>query len=262
MKIEFEIAGVNYEIPTIKIRDYYAIRTKTIVHGKEAEFEIVGQLTGCDPNLLRKLKLDQWQSLSFHINLLIDKELNLEPELINQFAHEGVEYGLIDFDKMTIGEFADLDVIINSENADGRLHEMLAVLYRPIVKKKWKKNIVEDYDYEGYKERCELFLDLPISMARAASGFFLHIGKAFSNPTQDFSNPLLNQAMEKVNQIVTLLRDSGTSLSSDSLDKAYLISQELKDLELEKHLISSPGNTTKLESKSSKIKKWFKNITV
>jgi hypothetical protein len=260
MKIEFEIEGKKYEIPTIRIRDYYAMRTELAVKGKEAEFEIIAQLTGCPVNHLRSLKLDQWQSLSFHVNYLIDKEINLEPELIHQFTHEGIEYGLVDFDTMTIGEFADIDVIINSPNADSKLHEMLAILYRPIVKKKWKKNIIEEHDYEGYKHRCEIFLDLSISMARSVSGFFFHTGKAFLNPIKDFSNLELNQAMEKIQKITSTLLGSGTSLSSDSLTEMSLILEELKSLELEKHLTSSPGNLTKTKSKKWNLKNWFKNI--
>ena len=97
-------------------------------------------------------------------------------------------------------------------------------------------------------------------MARSVSGFFLHTGKAFLNPTKDFSNPELNQAMNKIQKIMSTLLDSGTSPSSDSLTEVSLMLEELKSLELEKHLTSLPGNSMKTKSKKWNLKNWFKNI--
>ena len=260
-KIEFEIKGLSYEIECVTIRDYYQIRTDLIVRGQEAEFEIISKLSKCPIELLRQLSMDAWQTLSFHFSVMISSALAENPELVNQFTHDGVEYGLVDWDKITIGEFADLDVIATSPDADSKLHEILAILYRPIVKKKWKKNIIEEYDYDGFKERCEIFLDLPMDMVKSVIGFFLHIGQ--------ISLDLTKESLErgrKTNQtrtalaILTTLQDSGGLQSSILQEETLLKLNEQLSLALKNPSTSLPGNRIKQKKKSWNPKKWLSNI--
>jgi len=263
-KIEFEIRGLNYEIEDITIQDYYNFRTGLLLKGEEAEFELISKLSKCPVELLKQISLDNWRVLSFNFNTLIANTFTDDPVLVNQFTHEGVEYGLIDWDKITIGEFADLDVIANSPDADSKLHEILAILYRPIVKKKWKKNIVEDYDYDGFKERCELFLSLPMGMVKAATNFFLHTGQASLKATQIFSiqtkDPATKEILKKSEEILMLLQDNGTSQSPNSLETMRLKSKELQDLALKKRSIFSRTEITNFKNKKWNLKKWLNNI--
>jgi hypothetical protein len=161
---------------------------------------------------------------------------------------------------MTIGEFADLDVIVSDPSADSKLHEILAVLYRPIVARKWRKNIVEKYDYDGFKHRTELFLDLPISMSKAISGFFLTFAVASLKTTEIYLKSTKKVQREMVKEARVMLRGGGTSLSSDWLTKILSKYQGLQNLELEKHLTSLPTEKNKLKNPSWSISKWLKNI--
>jgi len=263
-KIEFEIRGLNYEIEDITIQDYYNFRTSLLLEEKEAEFEIISKLSKCPIELLKQISLEDWKILSFNFNTLIANVFTKDPVLVNQFTHLDVEYGLLDWDKITIGEFADLDVIATSPDADNKLHEILAILYRPIVKKKWKKNIVEDYDYEGFKERCELFLTLPMGMVKAATGFFLHIGQISLKATQISSiqtkDPATQEILKKSEEILMLLQDNGTSQLPNSLETMRLKSKELQDLALKKRSIFSHIETINYKNKRWNLKKWIKNI--
>ena len=260
-KIEFEIRGLTYEIEPITIRDYYKIKTDLIVEGREAEFKIISKLSKCPTELLKQLSVDAWSSLSFHFSLMISSALSDNIELVNQFTHEGVEYGLVDWDKMTIGEFADLDVIATSSDADNKLHEILAILYRPIVKKRWKKNIVEEYDYEGFKERCGIFLDLPMDRVKSVIGFFLHLGQVSLNHTKESL-----EKRKKTSEIQTALKIL-TAVQEDGGIQSYTFQEgtrwkltELLNLELKNHSTSLLGNKTKLKNKSWNPKRWLKNI--
>lgn len=261
-KIEFEIKGMNYVIENISIRDYYAIRTDLALDGNEAEFRIISRLSRCPIDLLKQLPVEDWNAITFHFSVLINKSLTDNIEIVNQFTHQGVEYGLLDWDKMTIGEFADLDVIVNASDADNRLHEVLAILYRPIVKKKWKKNIIEDYDYDGFKERCELFLDLPVRIIKAVIGFFLHIGQISLDLTKEsLEGKKKNPQTKTVLRILTILQDNGGLQSYISQGETPSKLQELLDSELKKLLTSSPGKSIKPNDKKPSNKKWLKNIT-
>lgn len=260
-KIEFEIKGLTYEIECVTIRDYYQIRTDLIVKGREAEFEIISKLSKCPVELLKQLSMDAWETLSFHFSVMISSALAENPELVNQFTHEGVEYGLVDWDKITIGEFADLDVIATSPDADSKLHEILAILYRPIVKKKWRKNIIEEYDYDGFKERSEIFLDLPMDMVKSVIGFFLHIAQVSLDLTKESL-----EAGKKTNQtktvltILTTLQDNGGLQSYISQEETLLKLNEQLSSVLKSPSTSLPGNKIKEKKKRWNLKKWFKNI--
>jgi hypothetical protein len=260
-KIEFEIRGLNYEIEDITIEDYYNFRTTLLLGGQEAEFELVSKLSKCPVELLKQISLDDWKVLSFNFNIMISMAFADNPVLVNQFTHEGVEYGLVDWDKMTIGEFADLDVIATSPDADSKLHEMLAILYRPIVKKKWKKNIIEDYDYDGFKERCEIFLGLPMSMVKAVIGFFLHIAQISLNLTKESLTRGTKSSQKTLAiKILTTLQDSGGLQSYTSQGETRLKLNELLDSALKNHSTLSHGSKINLKKKKWNLKNWLKNI--
>jgi hypothetical protein len=262
-KIEFEINGLTFEMEKISIKDYYEIKTDLLLNGRDAEFEIISKLSRCPVDLLKQLSLADWEALTFHFNLMIDKNLGENPELINQFTHDGIEYGLIDWDKITIGEFADLDVIVTSPNADSRLHEVLAILYRPIVKKKWKKNIVEEYDYDGFKERSEIFLHAPLYLVKAVTGFFLTIAQTSLNLTKESleMEAKKNPKIQKALQMLTTLLDNGGAQSFTSPEAAHSRLTELQNLDLKKPSTLLPTNTAKQKSKKWNLKKWLTNIT-
>ena len=260
MKIHFELEGNKWSIEGIKIRDYYAIRTLLLLDNAESKYNIISHLSGCPVNTLKDFTISAWYKIWEGLENMIQVEMWDKQEVVHQFNHEGIDYGLLDFDKMTIGEFADLDVIVSDPNADSRIHEILAVLYRPIVSRKWKKNIVERYDYDGFKHRSELFLDLPLGKSKAVSGFFLGIVQASLKTTPIYlaSERKMQMKMEKEAQ--DLLRKGGTSLSSDWLETILSRFQELQNSELEKPLISSPIKKTHYAQLKMNLKKWFKNI--
>ena len=261
-KIEFEIKGLNYAIEDISIKDYYAVKTDLVLNGTDAEFQIISKLSRCPIELLKQISIDDWKTLTFHFNLLITSNLSENIQLVNQFKFKDVEYGLLDWDKMTIGEFADLDVIVNSPEVDNKLHEVLAILYRPIIKKTWRKNHIEEYDYDGFKERSEIFLDAPVYLVKAVLGFFLHIGQVSLNRTKESletgkKTPEKNLAIK----ILTALQDNGGLQSFTSQTEIPSKLTELLDLGLKKRSTFLRGNTMKVKKPSWKIKNWLTNIT-
>ena len=98
------------------------------------------------------------------------------------FEFKGITYGFQPISKMAVGEWMDLDRRLDNPLAN--LEEILAILYRPVVKEnfkglEWKikdyirhlkgepTNLfkmyeVEEYDVEKREWRKEVFSDLPI----------------------------------------------------------------------------------------------------
>jgi len=264
MKIKFEIEDIKYVIEDIKIKDYYQIKTDLLIQGREAEFNIISKLSGCPVSILRQISIIDWNELVLNLEIMLSTSFKQGKEVVKKFVHNGIEYGICDLNKLTIGEFSDLDVIVTSENADSKLHEMLAILYRPIVDKKWGKNIIEPYDVDGFKYRSQIFLEVPIDIAQSVSGFFLRTAQASLKTMQissdKTSDKTTKRIMKSAQEMLMLLQDSGILHSSNLLEKIHLKSEELQNLASEKHLTFFPIDTIKPNEKNYKNKKLTKNI--
>lgn len=264
MKVEFSIGKQSYVIDKVTIKDYYGIRTKLFLEGNEAELSIVSALSGCPIQQLKKIQLEDWEQIMLVVNSLLTGIISTKNKILQKFTHKNVEYGLVDFNTLTIGEFSDLDVIITSDNSDYRLHEILAILYRPITGIKWNGHKLQEYDYDGFRERCEIFTELPVSYAQTIVPFFLDIGQQYLNRTKIYLNTLKNketkEIIQKTQEIITVMQNSGTEPFSSSLEKTHLNFLQLQNLALEKLSTSWLTVRNRPLKQKGKIKKWLNNI--
>jgi hypothetical protein len=195
MKPTFKINGQEYAFQELTLRTYYALRD-VLAKGetKTSEFEVVQCMTGCPVSLLRQLPyadwLMVWEEASLQIGQLTGDTSSVRPII----ELNGVRYGLPAVGDLTIGEFADLDVILSSGKAEEMLADIAAVLYRPILKQRGDKLILEPYDTDGFEERKVLFMDLPVTCVRSANAFFLQSAASLLKNTAD---SLLKKAQKK-----------------------------------------------------------------
>lgn len=125
------------------------------------------------------------------------------------FEWDGQLWGFQPIHKMSGGEYIELDSKL--EKGISSLHEVLAILYRPVKKHRldsveWKiknnlkyvvgksENLfkyysIEDYDLEKSQWNEDRFKKLPISVALGAYSFFLYIGLNLSKDTLIYSLP-------------------------------------------------------------------------
>ena len=172
VKVDFNIGKKNYKLRELTVADHYAIQTELALN-EAPGFFITNLLSGCPVEDLKSLSVENWTELWNAVQaFLIDqnkRKASFKPIVILK----GVEYGIVDMNKMTIGEFADLDMILNSSDSDRRIHEALAVLYRPVIKKKSDYSFeIADYNEDDYLDRAELFKEFLLSDAKRAVGFF------------------------------------------------------------------------------------------
>jgi hypothetical protein len=128
--------------------------------------------------------------------------------------HDGVMYGYSNIDRMSLGEFMDLERLCKDPHDN--LEEIFAVLYRPITKNRINKfgfkqlhnvriftekldNPFKWYDIEKYDntirlERAEIFKDLPIALLMGAMSFFLTVVNQYLTDTGVSSdNPVMSE---------------------------------------------------------------------
>lgn len=138
-------------------------------------------LTGMTENQLLKLTSKDIARIKDVLSWLQEppKAMELQPT----FEMDGVEYGIIpDIDNITVGEFADLENLC--KDADENLHEIMAILYRPITRK--VSNWYEVEEYQPTAQKAEAMLQAPFGVALSMMVFFSVIERELVMNTLQF----------------------------------------------------------------------------
>jgi predicted transcriptional regulator len=265
MKVDFNIGKAKYEIKDVTISDHYAIQTELALNDKPGFF-IVNLLSGCPIEDLKLLSMENWSELWNATQTFLIDQNQKKSTFKSVIVLNNVEYGIVNMNKMSIGEFADLDMILSSTDAERRIHEALAVLYRPVTKKKGISYEIAPYLEDDYLDRAELFKSIPISDAKRAIGFFLLSAIQSTRATLDSLTGMKDLAKEMPEIIETILQtdrnlnELGTLLSSLYQIQIPLTSIEPQTLESEQLLTGSLTEKTKSESPRQRMKNFLRNI--
>jgi len=155
-------------------------------------------------NLLRR-KINLFTNISFkdtelltakdftRLSYLIDVALSQDAEFVNRFKMLDIEFGFIpNFDKISVGEFADITQHASDKN---KTHNLMAVLFRPIINS--KGDSYELMPYNGTAEYAELMKQMPLHVANGAVFFFLNLTKELERVTQKYlTQELLRQTTQ------------------------------------------------------------------
>lgn len=172
-KPNFQIGAKTYHFEDVTVRTYNTLQTILASEEPDKEFAIVACLTSAPIAELKTLKFTDWL-LVWEETILQIQTLNGTTDKIQPIIHfQGVKWGLPNVQDMSVGEFADLEVFFAQKDSGTKMHQAAAILYRPVVKQKGEYLLLEPYDAEKTRERCEDFLDLPLSAIRSANAFFL-----------------------------------------------------------------------------------------
>jgi hypothetical protein len=264
----FQIGKDQYTVRDLTIQDYYDMQLELTLSDQNSGFNVVSKLANCPTDQLKKLGYDQWLALWITVQNQINRNITLDEDVFSpRVKVNGVNYGMINLDNITIGEFSDLDVILSSPNAEQRMHEALAVLYRPIVEDSGKKYKIADYDSEEFGERAEEFKGFPLAEARVAITFFLRLGSRSLGTTLDSLNQQLEEMksqmpeemQEITERIQTKLQEVGTQLSSPLQVTIHSKLTKPRLSRLERLLIGWLTGLIKLRNRNSRLRKKNKN---
>lgn len=261
MIIEFQIQNKKYKIDGLTLLDLYHIQDEFILN-PHAALSITSYLSGCPEDALRDLDLEDFNILWDNVQEFI-RVKSLPKEAINKrIKHGGQYYYLINPDDLSIGEFADLDIIVNSPGSEKRLHEVAAILYRPLV-----DGEIEEYNTKTAKKRADEFKLLPVSEANKATNFFLLSGIQYLNSTADYLKSVIKEekqpeTKEILQTTLRLLLEAGTKLSLSYQATTSYSSTPPPGLISECPSISLLISKTGQENKNWNYKKLFKNISV
>lgn len=150
----------------------------------------------------------------------IDAALSTEAEFTPRFTMNGIEFGFIpDFDKITLGEYADLSQ--HGKDGNDTLHNLMAVLFRPIVKKEGDNYSIMAYN--GTEEYAEMMKDMPMNCVNGALVFFYNLANDLQKATQKY---LTEELQKEMRPTTTSLCSAGIQRLRDWLKTTSLTSRK------------------------------------
>lgn len=156
----------------VKLSQYKRYK-KVVMDNQEDEVFCAIQMVAifCELSVADVMKIprDQFAEIVEHLAKVLDQR----PQLVRTFKMDGVKYGFIpNFEKATLGEYADADSLLND---DERLELLMSVLYRPI--KRQVGSVYEIEPYQADEAKAELFKDVRMDVVIGAVLFFYRLNK-------------------------------------------------------------------------------------
>ena len=189
-RLEISINGETkeYQIPVkwdeVSIKQYQELMV--VAENEDlSDIEImvrsIAALTGAEVEHLTKAPIKHLRDVYSTLSELTSKMPNNELRRVIEI--EGVEYGFIpDMNDLTFGEFIDLDTWL--QDGYKNIVDILAILYRPISKRKGERYIIEEYDTSTTTDRGSIFSkSMSIDSVYGAIVFFCDTGSKLIETT-------------------------------------------------------------------------------
>ena len=216
---------VQINIPEyLSISDWKYFTSLEHLDDSEKMITLISKMGGVDIEEVRKYTPIALQQV---YSTLLSSFEDLQPHFNPIFELDGVLYGFKSITSMTTGEYIDLERLCKQPQEN--LEEIMAILYRPIVKNRFKgikwafkstykvalgeaENLfkyyeVEDYDNSKREENSQTLSNIPASIGLGALSFFLVLGTYYSASSSLSSLPPQQQMTEikKMNEELRLL---------------------------------------------------------
>ena len=194
----FEILGVTYKLADyLTLGQWQALAKIGGLERSKDRFEWISLISGCPTKILRKLDRHLFEKLFTLSAHLLDPPS--KEDFYPVIKVGGQDFGIININKLTGGEFADLDLLITDPDRDQLLHKILAILYRPLLGKKGATLLIESYDNEASAERAHLFKECPFHQVYSCANFFFE----FAQVSMDRTLNSLEQRMKKEKSLLS-----------------------------------------------------------
>lgn len=225
MKITLSIPTSLEDITLRKYQEYEKL-INTPLDDAEMILNKISVLCDVPVHDLDKVEINEIEE----INNILNYTLNQKPEFRRRFTLHGVEFGFIpNLDKITFGEYVDLDAYIQDTS---NMHRVMAVLFRPIIKK--KGDLYDIAKYTG-DENPDIMLDMPMDIVSASLVFFYTLGKELLKAIPNYLEKELKKEQKHTHQ------QRNSEKNGDGY-QAYMHSLKEKFTELDKLLDSTLKN--------------------
>ena len=136
------------------------------------------------------------------VSYILEKATVLQEEgkLKHKITMHGVDYGFHpNLESITIGEYADIEQYVTN-GLESNMHNIMAVLYRPIVEEQEDNYTITAYDSDKFEVRAEVFKKMKAKDVNSALVFFWTLGNELLNILPQFLDNLQKELQTKLNQ--------------------------------------------------------------
>jgi hypothetical protein len=194
MKLQITIPTSLEEITLEQYQKFLSI-AKDNPDGEFLQHKMVEIFCGIDLKNAAKISYKDVNEITINLSNLFNQKY----ELKRIFKLGNTEFGFItNLDEITLGEYTDLDKYIGDWD---KMHNAMAVLYRPITKKLKDKYKIEEYN--GSYTYCDVMKFMPVDVALGAVVFFYNLGNELLKSTihylennKEFQNIVNNHNLE------------------------------------------------------------------
>jgi len=174
MKLQITIPTSLEEITLEQYQKFLSI-AKDNPDGEFLQHKMVEIFCGIDLKDAAKISYKDVNEITGNLSNLFKHKYDLK----RTFKLGNTEFGFItNLDEITLGEYTDLDKYISDWD---KMHNAMAVLYRPITKKLKDKYQIEEYN--GSYTYCDAMKYMPLDVALGAVVFFYNLGNELLKST-------------------------------------------------------------------------------
>lgn len=140
-------------------------------------------LCDCDPEELRQLPVDKLGAMAEKVQWA--QQLPTEQGYKRRFRLDGRDFAMINLDRVTLGEWVDLEQLIN-DGAQKNLHRVLAILFREVYADEPSIDLVavKKYDTDEAARNAKVFQsELDVETVYGACLFFSLFGSQLALST-------------------------------------------------------------------------------
>jgi hypothetical protein len=194
MKLQITIPTSLEEITLQQYQKFLSI-AKDNPDGEFLQHKMVEIFCGIDLKNAAKISYKDVNEITNNLSNLFNQKYDLK----RTFKLGNTEFGFItNLDEITLGEYTDLDKYISDWD---KMHNAMAVLYRPITKKLKDKYQIEEYN--GSYTYCDAMKYAPVDVVLGAVVFFYTLGNELLKSTihylennKEFQNIVNNHNLE------------------------------------------------------------------
>ena len=150
------------------------------------------------------------------VSYILEKATVLQEEgkLKHKITMHGVDYGFHpNLELISIGEYADIEQYV-SNGLESNMHNIMAVLYRPILSEDKDNYTITAYDSDKFDIRAEVFKKMKAKDVNSALVFFWTLGNELLNILPQFLETLQKNLQTKLNQQVPILNSLKSGVGS------------------------------------------------
>lgn len=201
--IEFiEYNGEHYVLqePTIKVWSE-VMKFRELLDDEELYIKMISVITGLRREDILQAEASQIAEVGEKLKSYLYRE---SKQLFPEFEHKGVTYKLCDFNKMSFGQFVDIETFLKKDESYriANLNELCAYLY-------CEKDI--KYSDSDFQKRIEVMKDVPVKYVESSLFFLLNLEKVSQKLSLlYFQNPRL----WKIMKIKIILGNFGDGMQS------------------------------------------------